>query len=101
MDVILAEATDVLPVEDDLNELTLGERLAILNQPGVDEAKVPEKEMSSAISKLPSADSVHVLLRQALRAEDRVLLLDCLQAQDEKVRCTYCRNEGLRFSVSS
>ncbi|GAB2276190.1 hypothetical protein Dimus_010924 [Dionaea muscipula] len=35
--------------------------------------------------RLPSADSVQVLLKQALHAEDHSLLLDCLYNQDEKV----------------
>lgn len=82
---IHTEATDVSLVVDDFNEPTMGERLAILDQPDVDDPKVPEKEMASAVTKPPSADSVHVLLRQALRADDRVLLLDCLHTQDEKV----------------
>ncbi|GJZ84402.1 hypothetical protein Tco_0649741 [Tanacetum coccineum] len=35
--------------------------------------------------KPPSADSVHVLLKQALHGDDRFLLLDCLFRQNEKV----------------
>jgi U3 small nucleolar RNA-associated protein 5 len=33
----------------------------------------------------PSADSVHILLKQALRADDNVALLTCLHNRDEKV----------------
>ncbi|KAK9683622.1 hypothetical protein RND81_10G154000 [Saponaria officinalis] len=33
----------------------------------------------------PSADSVHVLLKQALHADDRPFLLECLGNQDNKV----------------
>ena len=36
-------------------------------------------------TKPPSADSVNILLKQALRDDDRALLLDCLYTQDEKV----------------
>ncbi|KAJ7962894.1 WD repeat-containing protein 43 [Quillaja saponaria] len=71
-------------VEDDLNEPTMGEKLANLNF--LDENKVESNEKKeSSILVPPSADSVHVLLKQALHADDRVLLLDCLYTQEEKV----------------
>lgn len=63
----------------------MGEKLASLNL--VDEHKSKsDKEQESLVSlKPPSADSVDVLLKQALNADDRALLLDCLYTQDEKV----------------
>ncbi|RAL40222.1 hypothetical protein DM860_008362 [Cuscuta australis] len=65
---------------DDSSEPTMGEKLASLNLVSVSEVKEPSSE-----AKPPSADSVHVLLKQALNADDRALLIDCLFRQDEKV----------------
>ncbi|KAL5712032.1 hypothetical protein ACHQM5_014242 [Ranunculus cassubicifolius] len=70
------EAKDV---EDDPNELTLGERLAATLT--IDKTE----DASNVSSKPPSAASIHVLLKQAVHADDRVLLLECLHTQDEKV----------------
>ncbi|XP_050239099.1 uncharacterized protein LOC126688444 [Quercus robur] len=70
-----------------VNEPTMGEKLATLSlitdskqqqEPSLVAATQPQPQP-------PSADSVQVLLRQALRADDRVLLLDCLYNRDEKV----------------
>ncbi|KAF5175182.1 Wd repeat protein [Thalictrum thalictroides] len=77
------EALQGLDVEDDPNEPTMGEKLASLNL--LDDRKAPKHEISSPRTKPPSADSVHVLLKQALRADDRVLLMNCLHTQDGKV----------------
>ncbi|XP_058728938.1 uncharacterized protein LOC131601184 isoform X2 [Vicia villosa] len=78
----LEDAEGVL--DDDPSEPTMGEKLASLNL--VDENKSNDKEQESLVSlKPPSADSVDVLLKQALNADDRALLLDCLYTQDEKV----------------
>ncbi|KAI5392521.1 uncharacterized protein LOC127107611 isoform X2 [Lathyrus oleraceus] len=79
----LEDAEGVL--DDDPSEPTMGEKLASLNL--VDEHKSKsDKEQESLVSlKPPSADSVDVLLKQALNADDRALLLDCLYTQDEKV----------------
>ncbi|KAI5321131.1 hypothetical protein L3X38_030202 [Prunus dulcis] len=79
------EAADGVLVEDDLNEPTMGEKLESLNLLDNDGPKSQDKEDSSLNAKPPSADSVHILLKQALHAEDRALLLDCLYTQDEKV----------------
>ncbi|CAB4281711.1 unnamed protein product [Prunus armeniaca] len=79
------EAADGVLVEDDLNEPTMGEKLESLNLLDNDGLKSQDKEDSSLNAKPPSADSVHILLKQALHAEDRALLLDCLYTQDEKV----------------
>ncbi|XP_071733451.1 uncharacterized protein [Rutidosis leptorrhynchoides] len=70
-------------IDNELNEPTMGERLASLNILN-NEDGVHEKPETS-LTKPPSADSVHVLLKQALHADDRSLLLDCLFRQNEKV----------------
>lgn len=79
------EPMDRVQTDDDLDEPTMGEKLADLNL--VDDNKVQSHEQKepSPRTKPPSADSVHVLLKQALHADDRVLLLDCLYRKDEKV----------------
>ncbi|KAK7389309.1 hypothetical protein VNO78_24192 [Psophocarpus tetragonolobus] len=77
-------AEGVLP-DDDLNEPTMGEKLATLGLLDENESKSDKEQESSVLAKPPSADSVHVLLKQALNADDRTLLLDCLYTQDEKV----------------
>ena len=71
-------------MEDDLLEPTIGEKLASVDmQDGT--AKLGEAQELLPHGKLPSADSVNVLLKQALHADDRSLLLDCLYTKDEKV----------------
>ncbi|CAN1147534.1 U3 small nucleolar RNA-associated protein 5 [Linum perenne] len=78
------EAVDGVLVEDDLLEPTMGEKLASLDlQDGT--AELGEAQELVPLGKLPSADSVNILLKQALHADDRSLLLDCLYTQDEKV----------------
>ncbi|CAI0422490.1 unnamed protein product [Linum tenue] len=79
------EAVDGVLVEDDDSlEPTIGEKLESLElkegatKGGEDQELVPGE-------KPPSADSVNILLKQALHADDRSLLLDCLYTQDEKV----------------
>ncbi|KAL3845478.1 hypothetical protein ACJIZ3_002881 [Penstemon smallii] len=71
---------DGAAVLDDLNEPTMGEKLAVLNL-----AENDEKAAKHDTAKPPSADSVYILLKQALHADDRALLIDCLFRQDEKV----------------
>ncbi|XP_052183706.1 uncharacterized protein LOC127795830 isoform X2 [Diospyros lotus] len=68
-------------IDVDLNEPTMGEKLANLTL--LDNSEIKSLEENHA--KPPSADSVHVLLKQALHADDRALLLNCLSTQDEKV----------------
>ncbi|XP_071712272.1 uncharacterized protein [Rutidosis leptorrhynchoides] len=58
----------VVQIDNVIDEPTIGERL---------DRSVPKTP--------PSADSVHILLKQALHADDRSLLLDCLFRQDQKV----------------
>ncbi|XVF26630.1 hypothetical protein REPUB_Repub14bG0034800 [Reevesia pubescens] len=82
------ENVDGVLVDDDVNEPTMGEKLASLNllENGKNEThEKQEREESSPRAKPPIADSVNVLLKQALHADDRALLLDCLYTQDEKV----------------
>ncbi|XP_022714498.1 uncharacterized protein LOC111274112 [Durio zibethinus] len=82
------ENVDGVLVDDDPNEPTMGEKLASLSlvENGKNEAcGTQEGEESSPRAKHPIADSVNVLLKQALHADDRALLLDCLYTQDEKV----------------
>ncbi|CAA6666369.1 unnamed protein product [Spirodela intermedia] len=55
----------------DVNEPTMGEKLADLTLLGDAEP--------------PSADSMYLLLKQALRAEDHALLLNCLYTRDEQL----------------
>ncbi|KAL4559941.1 hypothetical protein LXL04_032087 [Taraxacum kok-saghyz] len=73
------DVMDVVETDNDINEPTMGEKLASLNIMN-DDVAVQERE-----TKPPSADSVHVLLKQALHADDRSLLLECLFRQDEKI----------------
>ncbi|KAI3798355.1 hypothetical protein L1987_33628 [Smallanthus sonchifolius] len=70
-------------IQIDNDEPTIGEKLASLNIINNKDEVQEKAEMSPA--KPPSADSVHVLLKQALHADDRSLLLDCLFRQNEKV----------------
>ncbi|XWS16425.1 hypothetical protein CRYUN_Cryun34aG0086200 [Craigia yunnanensis] len=82
------ENVDGVLVDDDSNEPTMGEKLASLNlvENGKNETlEKQEREEFSPRAKPPIADSVNVLLNQALHADDRALLLDCLYTQDDKV----------------
>ncbi|KAI7750770.1 hypothetical protein M8C21_028343 [Ambrosia artemisiifolia] len=70
-------------IQIDNDEPTIGEKLASLNIIK-NKDEIPENvEMS--LAKPPSANSVHVLLKQALHADDRSLLLDCLFRQNEQI----------------
>ncbi|KAL8233351.1 hypothetical protein R6Q59_019451 [Mikania micrantha] len=70
-------------IQLDNDEPTIGEKLASLNINN-NKDEIHEKAKLSP-AKPPSADSVHVLLKQALHVDDRSLLLDCLFRQNEKV----------------
>ncbi|KAG6593430.1 WD repeat-containing protein 43, partial [Cucurbita argyrosperma subsp. sororia] len=70
---------------DDLNEPTMGDKLASLNLEEQNEDENHEQDEPSVPAIPPSADSVQVLLKQALRADDRALLLECLYTKDDKV----------------
>lgn len=65
----------------------MAEKLAALTLPAATagETAGAEEEQSTAVVVPPSADSVHVLLKQALRADDRAALLGCLYNRDHKV----------------
>ncbi|XP_020157144.1 uncharacterized protein [Aegilops tauschii subsp. strangulata] len=71
--------SDGAPVaaEYSLDEPTMAEKLAALSPPA--------EAAGGAAVVPPSADSVHVLLRQALQADDRAALLGCLYNRDGKV----------------
>ncbi|RZB66057.1 hypothetical protein D0Y65_041926 [Glycine soja] len=79
------EAAEGVLLDDDLNEPTMGEKLASLSVLDGNKSRSDIEQESSIPTKPPSADSVHVLLKQALNADDRTLLLDCLFTQIEKV----------------
>ncbi|KAF5931495.1 hypothetical protein HYC85_027666 [Camellia sinensis] len=79
------EPMDGSQIDKDLNEPTMGEKLASLNLLENNEVKSIEKKEISQHVMPPSADSVHVLLKQALHADDRALILKCLHTQDDKV----------------
>ncbi|KZV17361.1 hypothetical protein F511_22036 [Dorcoceras hygrometricum] len=77
---------DGVVVMDDMNEPTMGEKLASLNLAEDSEAcKHDFVDVSVSHTKPPTADSVYILLKQALRADDQALLIDCLKRQEEKV----------------
>ncbi|KAL3001109.1 hypothetical protein AAZX31_09G249000 [Glycine max] len=60
------------------------EKLASLSVLDGNKSRSDIEQESSVPAKPPSADSVHVLLKQALNVDDRTLLLDCLFTQNEK-----------------
>ena len=67
-----------------LNEPTMEERLATLNLIKKNDENNDTREQSLSMAP-PSADSVNILLKQALRADDHASLLNCLYNRDEKV----------------
>ncbi|XP_058226768.1 uncharacterized protein LOC131335448 isoform X1 [Rhododendron vialii] len=84
-DISRGEPLDGSQTDDDLDEPTMGEKLASLNLLENKEVKSLEEKESSQLAKPPSADSVHVLLKQALHADDRALIINCLFTQNQKV----------------
>ncbi|KAL8137927.1 hypothetical protein V2J09_003928 [Rumex salicifolius] len=66
------------------NEPTMAEKLATIDFSNNKTTEVEEK-LEPHRAQPPSADSVSVLLKQAIHADDRALLLDCLYNQDQKV----------------
>jgi len=79
------EAAEGVLLDNDLDEPTMGEKLATLSLQEENTFRSDKEQESTVSVKPPSADSVHVLIKQALNADDRTLLLDCLYTQDEKV----------------
>uniref|UniRef100_A0A0E0FEQ8 Small-subunit processome Utp12 domain-containing protein n=1 Tax=Oryza meridionalis TaxID=40149 RepID=A0A0E0FEQ8_9ORYZ len=74
--------------EYNLDEPTMEEKLAtlnLLNGGGEGTAGDATQEQPLSVVVPPSADSVHVLLKQALRADDHASLLNCLYNKDHKV----------------
>ncbi|GMH15386.1 hypothetical protein Nepgr_017227 [Nepenthes gracilis] len=82
IDISFIEATDGMQIDD--NEPTIAEKLSVVDLTNNGTAEVQEMQ-EPTLTQLPSADSVIVLLKQALHADDRGVLLDCLYNQDEKV----------------
>ncbi|KXG22470.1 uncharacterized protein LOC8069011 isoform X1 [Sorghum bicolor] len=70
--------------EYNLDEPTMEEKLATLNLINRENGMSDTEKQSLSMAP-PSADSVHILLKQALRADDNVALLTCLHNRDEKV----------------
>ncbi|XP_047055114.1 uncharacterized protein LOC124661292 isoform X2 [Lolium rigidum] len=67
--------------EYNLDEPTMEQKLESLNL--LNKSEFIEEQPVSLVP--PSADSVHILLKQALRADDHAELLKCLYNRDEKV----------------
>ncbi|ESQ35259.1 hypothetical protein EUTSA_v10008433mg [Eutrema salsugineum] len=82
----LDEDTDGVLVDDAHNEPTMGDKFESLKLGGEKLSTEESNRASAPIDhKPPTAASVNVLLRQALHADDRSLLLDCLYNRDEQV----------------
>ncbi|CAH2037517.1 unnamed protein product [Thlaspi arvense] len=83
----LDEDRDGVLVDDAQNEPTMGDKFESLNLLSGEKLSSEEANPASAPvdDKPPTAASVNVLLRQALHADDRSLLLDCLYNRDEQV----------------
>ncbi|OEL30821.1 hypothetical protein BAE44_0008156 [Dichanthelium oligosanthes] len=70
--------------EYNLDGPTIGEKLATLDLINRDNERNNTQEQTLSMAP-PSADSVHILLKQALRADDNTSLLTCLYNRDEQV----------------
>jgi hypothetical protein len=70
--------------EYNLDEPTMEEKLATMNLVNRNDENADTQEQSLSMAP-PSADSVNILLKQALRADDNASLLNCLYNRDEKV----------------
>lgn len=71
--------------EYDANEPTMEEKLSSLGLIDDEKSKTITELEPPPAPALPTADSVYLLLKQALHADDHALLLDCLYSRDEKV----------------
>ncbi|XP_010497118.1 PREDICTED: WD repeat-containing protein 43 [Camelina sativa] len=80
----LDEDRDGVLVDDTHNEPTIGDKLESLDLLS-GEKLIGDASAAPSDDKPPTAASVNVLLRQALHADDRSLLLDCLYNRDEQV----------------
>ncbi|KAJ8452786.1 hypothetical protein Cgig2_014549 [Carnegiea gigantea] len=78
------DGEDAYETEVEGNEPTMADKLASLDAVVIDNADVDERQDPSQTAP-PSADPVHILLKQALHADDRALLLDSLYNRDDKV----------------
>jgi len=71
---VVGEGAHETRVED--NEPTMADKLTSLDAAVNDNADIDERQDLPQTA-LPSADSVHVLLKQALNADDHALLIAC------------------------
>ncbi|URE13124.1 Dip2/Utp12 Family [Musa troglodytarum] len=81
---VLAEITHKQDREFNMDEPTMEEKLSsldMLNDERLDSRAIPEP---AATVELPRADSLHILLRQALHSKDHALLFDGLNTRYEK-----------------
>jgi U3 small nucleolar RNA-associated protein 5 len=70
--------------EYNLDEPTMEEILETINLVNRNDENADTQEQSLSMAP-PSADSVNILLKQALHADDNASLLNCLYNRDEKV----------------
>ncbi|KAL9232033.1 hypothetical protein vseg_007182 [Gypsophila vaccaria] len=82
---VLDKSEEVVAAQIDDNEPTIADKLASLDVVKNGDADLQEMQVESQKSLTPSADSVHVLLKQALHADDRGLLFRCIYNHDNKV----------------
>ncbi|KAF8670968.1 hypothetical protein HU200_050238 [Digitaria exilis] len=80
----VSDAVNEEKPEYNLDGPTIGEKLATLDLINRDNERNDNEEHKLSMAP-PSADSVHILLKQSLRADDNVSLLTCLYNRDEKV----------------
>lgn len=71
--------------EFSMDEPTMAEKLSSLELLNKDKLEIKSIPGPAATVEPPRADSLHILLKQALHADDHSLLLDCLYTRDEKV----------------
>jgi U3 small nucleolar RNA-associated protein 5 len=88
--LLFSEKAHEPDAEFNTDEPTMAEKLASFDLAIEEKEKEKEKgerdgRVTTSFVNLPSADSVHVLIRQALHADDQSLLLDCIYTRDEKV----------------
>ncbi|KAL0924263.1 hypothetical protein M5K25_005079 [Dendrobium thyrsiflorum] len=74
-----------LDAELDMSGPTMAEKLASLELLSDSGAKNASEKEALPSTNIPSYDSVHILLKQAIHAQDYALLVNCLSTTDEKV----------------
>ncbi|PKA49054.1 hypothetical protein AXF42_Ash010738 [Apostasia shenzhenica] len=83
--VVKDASTAGMDAELDVQEPTMAEKLASLELQNDGSLNGKTEEEATHSTNIPSADSVHVMLKQALNADDHSLLLSCLYTSDDKV----------------